>query len=291
MLRIILLSLAWAICSTCLVRPWFWKGVIHKDLFNDYKTKKIGFDYNWIMNLSIEINCFVGVFIISIFLYAGFSVRQSLYGSFLLIMLCFLFQCLWSYQGKVRYTIMLTIVAISAILWIQDGIVGSMISIPLNKVDSAPLTISEVQEDNLSASEIQSLFKVDPSSGPTYNNGKYIFTVSGGDNGKGIVVIDKDNYTEANFIPCSYELNVRDVRSQYPTQKLLELYITISDDNVPYGLFAVADKSWLFGTYNVNRYLMLNLITGEIQEFTQEELPVFVTNNFCNKQLKHNMNK
>lgn len=284
MLRIILLSLVWSICSTCLVRPWFWKGVKNKDLFN-YHGAKIGFvNDSWKEDLAIEILCFIVVFAVSMLIYAGIGFRQNLYGSFPLIMLCFLLQCLWSYQGKVRYTIMLTIVAISAILWIQDGIVGYDISVPLNKVNSVPLTAIQTDEDAdvklfISSSEIQSLFKVNSSSGPTYNNGKYIFTVSGGYNGKGIVVIDKDNYTVANFLSCSYGLNVTDVRSQYPTQKLKKLYITISDDNVPYGLFAVADKNWLLGTYKVNGYIMLNLMTGEIQEFAQEELPIFVTNN------------
>ena len=284
MLRIILLSLVWAICSTCLVRPWFWKGVKKKYLFNDYGAR-IGFDNDsWKSNLMAEIVCFVAIFVLSVFLYAVAGFRQSLYGSFLPIMLCFLSQCLWSYQGKVHDTIMLTFVGISAILWIQDSIVGKNISVPLNKVDSVQITTPSTQKDAevklfVSSSEIQSLFKVDSASGPTYNNGKYIFTVSGGDNGKGIVIIDKDNYTEANFLSCSYELNVTELRSQYPTQKLKALYITISDDNTPYGLFAVADKSWILGAYNVNGYVMLNLLTGETQEFTQKQLPIFVTNN------------
>ena len=284
MLRIILLSLVWAICSTCLVRPWFWKGVKKKYLFNDYGAR-IGFDNDsWKGNLAIEIVCFVGIFALSVLIYAVAGCRQSLYGSFPLIMLCFFLQCLWSYQGKVWDTIMLTVVVISAVLWMQDGIAGENISIPLNNVNSVQITTSSTQEDTevklfISSSEIKSLFKVESVSGPTYNNGKYIFTASGGDNGKGIVIIDKDNYTEANFLPCSYGLNVTELRSQYPTQKLKALYITISDDNTPYGLFAVAKKSWLLGTYNVNCYVMLNLLTGEMQEFTQEQLPVFVTNN------------
>ena len=282
MLRIILLSLVWAICATCLVRPWFWKGVKNKYLFND--GVRIGFSNNWQFCVKMEILCFVVVFICSVINYALAGCRYNLYGCFPLIMICFLAQCLWENQVKVRYTIMLTIVAVSAILWIQDGIVGCGISVPLNKVSSVPLTTTQTDDDTevklfISSSEIQSLFKVDSASGPTYNNGKYIFTVSGGDNGKGIVIIDKDNYTEANFLSCSYGLNITDVRSQYPTQKLKELYITISDDNVPYGLFAVADKNWILGTYNVNGYVMLNLITGEVQEFKQEELPKFVTNN------------
>lgn len=282
MLRIILLSLVWALCSTCLVRPWFWKGVKHKDLFNT-DGKKIGFgNNNWKINLAIEIICFCVMFFASMLGYAVDG--ANLYGSFPLIMLCFLFQCFWSYQGKVRYTIMLTVAMISALLWIQDTCVGNKISIPLNRVASVPLPTSVVEEDKqvklfVSSSEIKSLFKVDSATGPTYNNGKYIFTVSGGVNGNGIVFIDEDNYSEANFIPCSYELDVKDIRSKYPTQRLKELYIAVSDDNTPYALFAVANKSWVLGTYNVNGYVMLNLITGESQKLTQELLPDFVTKN------------
>src|SRR5699024_2379650 len=111
MLRIILLSLVWALCSTCLVRPWFWKGVKHKDLFNT-DGKKIGFgNNNWKINLAIEIICFCVMFFASMLGYAVDG--ANLYGSFPLIMLCFLFQCFWSYQGKVRYTIMLTVAMIS----------------------------------------------------------------------------------------------------------------------------------------------------------------------------------
>ena len=289
MLRIILLSLVWAICATCLVRPWFWKFV--KNLFNDGVriefTRELkenrALQRKLKENIQTEIGCFIIVFLVSMFFYAMLGVRTNLYGSFLMIMLCFLAQSIWENQ-KICDRIFLSIVVISVILWIQDGIVGESISIPLKQVSSVPLTTTQTDEETgvklfISSSEIQSLFKADSASGPTYNNGKYIFTVSGGDNGNGIVIIDKDNCKEANFLSCSYELDITDVRSQYPTKKLKELYITISDDNEPYGLFAVADKSWILGSYKVNGYVMFNLITGETQEFKQEELPEFVLNN------------
>lgn len=286
MLRVILLSLFWAVCSTCLVRPWFWKSVIKKDLYH-HGGEKIGFDDNWTFAFGIEIVCFVVVFGTSMILYLVAGLRYNLWGSFPMIIACLLAQCLWSYQGKVRYIVFLSLVAIFAILWIQDGIVGSTINMPLNKVESVELTALSAQKQDddteiklfVSADEIKSLFKVNSASGPTYNNGKYIFTVSGGDTGDGVVIIDKNNYTKADFISCSYKLKVTSIRSKYPTQKLKELYITISDDNVPYGLFAVADKNWFFGTYNVNRYLLIDLTNGEAQELTQEQLPSFVTNN------------
>ena len=285
MLRVILLSLFWAVCSTCLVRPWFWKGVFKKDLYH-HDGEKIGFDDDWKFAFFVEIVCFIVVFGVSLLTYLLFGCRQNLWGSFPMIILCLLAQCLWQYQGKGRYIIFLSFAVIFAILWIQDGIVGSNINVPLNKVESVNLSALSVQEDEedtqvklfVSADEIASLFKVNSASGPTYNNGKYIFTVSGGDTGDGVVIIDENNYTKADFISCSYKLNVRSIRSKYPTQKLKELYITISDDDVPYGLFVVADKNWFFGTYNFNTYLLIDLTNGEGQELTQEELPSFVTN-------------
>ena len=55
MLRVILLSLVWAICSTCLVRPWFWKCVINKTLVISNGEKRIGFTENWKLEIVAEI--------------------------------------------------------------------------------------------------------------------------------------------------------------------------------------------------------------------------------------------
>ena len=56
MLRAIMLSLVWAICSTCLVRPWFWKCVINKTLFQkSYDEKRVGFIKNSNFELVMEI--------------------------------------------------------------------------------------------------------------------------------------------------------------------------------------------------------------------------------------------
>ena len=282
MLRIILLSLVWAICATCLVRPRFWKSVKNKIFFN--RGVKIKITRRLKADIKFEMTCFIVVFLLSMFVYAMVGVRLNLYGSFFMIIVSFWLQWFWEEKEKICDTICLTIIVISAILWIQDGIVGMDISVPLNKVSSMQLTTTQTDEETgvklfISSSEIQSLFKVDSASGPTYNNGKYIFTVSGGDTGKGIVIIDRDNYNEAKFLPHSYDLDITDVRLQYPTKKMKQLYIAISDDNVPYELFAVADKSWILGTYKVSGYVMLNLITGDVQELKQDELPEFVLNN------------
>lgn len=281
MLRIILLSLFWAVCSTCLVRPWFWKGVKEKDLYNH--SEKTGFSYSW-DELYIEVVCFIVVFLVSIFCYLLLGCRLSLLGSLPMIILCLICQSLWDYQGAVCYNLYLFFIVFFAFLWMQDGITSLNATIPLNNVESidlSTLSISKDEEGNqvksfVSADDVKSLFNINYASGPTYNNGKRIFAVTGGRTGNAIVVVDK-NCTRAELIPCAYSLSVASIRAIYPTLNLKPMYVSVSDQNVPYGLFAVAKKNWLFGSYKVNSFLLVNLISGEGNEFTQEELPSFVT--------------
>ena len=286
MLRVIMLSLVWAICSTCLVRPWFWKGVRNKTLVKNKEEKRIGFTKNSKFELVAEIAIFTFLFILSMSMYLGISKRYTLSDSYIMIILCFLAQCAWDYQGKVRYCIFLSLAAVFIVLYVQDSIATSNIQTPLNKVESIELTAenTQLQDENtkiklfVSADEIKSLFHADSVSGPTYNNGKYIFIVSGGSNGYGVVIIDKKDFKEAKFISCPYKFEIASVRPNYPTLKLKEVLVAVSDENVPYGLFAVAEKEW-FGNYNVTQYLLFNLTSGESQILSQKDLPKFVTNN------------
>lgn len=300
MLRIILLSLLWAVCSTFLVNPCFWKG-LKEDYFVDYNDKEFTFGQTWVEIRMHGTICFIVVFGYSMFLYiAGF--RHNLTGSLICIAICFLLQLLFSYNTKKLNAIFIAGLVISVILLMQDVFVSMNIASPLLRIDSIQLTVEDNQNSTnarpyISLGEIQTLFNVNSASGPTYNNGKYIYAVTGGNNGKGVVIIDKDDPSEARFIQCSREFEIMDIRFKYPDEKLQEIYITVSDDDLsnddlptPYGLFAVAEKSWFFGTYNVNGYILLNLVTGETQEFTEDQLqsadecledllPDFVTNN------------
>ncbi|MBR0428121.1 MAG: hypothetical protein IJK18_08000 [Clostridia bacterium] len=282
MLRIILMSLFWGLCATCLVRPWFWIGVIRRDLYN-HGGKKIGFDDDVSHCIFVEIVGFIVAILISILEYSSGS-RYNLWGSFIMIIFCSLWQCWWSYQGKLRYTLFISIAIISAILWIQDYAVGAAINTSLNKVDSVELVAHDRADDNspvklfVSANEIANLFKVNSATGPTYSNGKYIFEVSGGDTGDGVVVINKNDYTKAYFIPCSYRFDIAGIRSQFPTAKLKKLFIAVSDDDVPYGVYAISNKTWLLGTYKVDKFALRNLQTGEVTNYYEEPLPEFVKN-------------
>ena len=281
MLRIILISLVFAICSTCLVRPWFWKAVKRREMLKVGRT--IGFTTeHWKFEVTIEILTFVITFAAGIVLFISIGCRQNIYGIFLLIILCALFQCIWDHQPRRFYIKMVIIMFLSAALWIQDGF--SKIEIRLNNVESVPITATEGNKDFnikyfISNDEIRSLFKADWAEGPTYNNGKYIYIAKGRDLGYGVIVIDTDDYSEAKFIQCNYKADVTELRHVYPTEKLEELYVTCSDENIPYCLFAVAEKTWLLGKYDVTGYVMLNLQSGESKFFAEEDLPEFVTNN------------
>ena len=93
MLRIVLLSLVWAICATCLVRPWFWKKVTN--------GVSIGFFHKYKQEIVMEIICFTIALLLSMYLYALIGVRMNLYGSLPMIIFCFLAQCVWEQQRKI----------------------------------------------------------------------------------------------------------------------------------------------------------------------------------------------
>lgn len=257
MLRFILIAVL-AVCSTCLVRPWFWKKVREDENFLKYFNNTIlapDSIETWIVyKAKAQLALAIGVWYPCLWVHSEFYCRQNFYGYWVFIVLCLIIQfSLFPPKKKIGNIIMVLGIILILVCGIQDSIVKNDITIPLNKVDC-----------------VDGLYHI---------NGKYIFTVSGGDTGNGVAVIDKDNYDEPKILPCSYELNISNIYSKYSTQRIKALYITISDDDVPYGLFAVADKDWLLGTYKVSSYVMFNLQTGEIQEYTQEQLPSYATNN------------
>lgn len=286
MLNIILLT----VCSTCLVRIWFWKKVYEtkRQFFKNFKkcfkdsneTKKI----IWTDKLILQSMCSIGFsFLLVIIFFCKLCYRQNFYGLWIAIILCLIIQFSFFPSRKIVNCIVVLAIMVILVLGVQDTIAKKNVTIELNKVQSITLATYTNQSDfikiPISSEEIRSLFKVDSTIGPTYNNGRFVYIVDGGDTGNGIVVIDKDNYNEAKFLPCSYEFHVSNIYYQYYKKLIKKLYIAISNENIPYGLFAVAEKDWLLGTYNVNIYVMLNLFTGEIQEFTLEQLPDFVRYN------------
>ena len=125
MLRIIILSLFWALCSTCLIRPWFWKRIKNKNLFDEYG--KPSFEEN---DIKFEIGYAIFVLVMSLVMYMGFSTRTNIYGSYLMIILIFIKHLLYDNQNKKVKVVCGIVILISIGLWIQDGISGYIVRDP-----------------------------------------------------------------------------------------------------------------------------------------------------------------
>lgn len=283
MSRIFLLSFIFATCSTCLVRPWFWKGVKNRYLLNDNGCR-IGFsNNNWKSEVKTQILFFVGIFLLSFLQYTLLGVRQNLYGSLNIVILCLFLQCVWDYQGRLNTSILYISISFFVILFLQDISAGNSIKVPFNTSSFTISTQSSQKEANaeehftFTEEEIKSTFKFPFVSTPTYNNGKRIYLVSDRIDTNGVVIVSNDNQAKAIFVPFCTDLGIQNIRREYPTDKIQNLYITVSDTNTPYALFALANKTSLFGSYEIDKYLLVNLATGTIQEHTQEQLPDFVT--------------
>ncbi len=283
MLQIIFVVLVFSICSTAFVRPFFWKRLKNKTLANN-NDGKVGFKNLPIGGIiGVEIGIFViNVIINSVIYFSGIN-KYNFYTFCISILICVLCQQINDNQETIKNVILRIIAVICAVIAIQDNIVGENINIPLNKIDTIPISTS-LNNDNVktfvSANEIASLFKATSAKGPTYNNGKYIFELSGGENDGDMVIIDKNNCEKAKLIEINYEFLVNiHCRLKCPYKKLQKMYIVVSDDEegiIPYGVYAVAEKSWLFGTYKAEKYLLMNMKNGDIKEYSQEKLPDFV---------------
>ena len=138
------------------------------------------------------------------------------------------------------------------------------------------LVENEEKENVPPSSVISSLFKATEVSGPKYSNGKFIYIIHNSPNGYGIVVIDESDGRWASFIPCDYCFEMSNsIRKKYPFERIKVLNIVINDENEPYGKFAILDKPNLFGAPILKKYVLQNLQTGELKEYT--ELPEFAT--------------
>ena len=278
MLRIILLSFAWGIASTCLVRPWFWIGVFKRDLYRDDSFGKIGFRKN---NLREEIGkqvfLFAANFAISIIMYYGFATRQNFFGSLPMIIFCLISQLSWDNQGVILFTALVGILVFCCTLGIQEIYADEEIHMP-NTESNIELTISNLQKINQAKQQnvmispliIQTLFGASKVTGSFYNNGKYIFVLQGGDLGDGVVVID-ENDSIAHFISCNFRPEVETIRAEYPYSKLKVLNIYISENQTPYVLYGIAEKESLFGQYRVVDFLVMNMKNGVTEEYAFED--------------------
>lgn len=290
MLVPILLSLLWAICSTVLVLPWFWKGLIkRKTLIGDKKNRGFGnSEKNELRNciiVQIVFGCIT--FGISLLIYLGVMVRYNFYGAILPILLVCAFQCItlwlgWNNRQKMKSFCILAIALVCLFFLVADAITSDFDVVGLTKEnEEVPIIVSTVEKEQkektvLPSSTVAGLFKATSVSEPVYSNGKFVYTITGSPNGYGIVIIDEKAGETARFIACNFKFQMSlNLREKYPFARVKELNVVVSDDNVPFGKYAILSKPNLFGAPVLEKYVLQNMLTGDFTEYIAEELPKF----------------
>ncbi len=288
MLVSIVLSLLWAVCSTVLIQPWFWKGLIkRKTLIGDNQNRgwidtKQQFRGSIIMQ--IVFGCFTLIVSLLCYLLLDFTCNFQL--SVLPIICVLVFQAIsiwdgWNNKQGKKTLVIAAIAVIFLFFAITDAVTSDFEVEGLSEPQEIPISISIAEDEGkeqkvLSSSIIESLFKAESSSGPLYSNGKFVYTVTKTPNGDGIVVVDENDGKIANFIACEFDFEVSfSLRQKYPYTRIKEMNIVISDDNVPFGKFAVLNKTKLFSAPVLDKYILQNMITGDIIEYTPQTLPQF----------------
>lgn len=291
MLVPILLSLLWAICSTVLVLPWFWEGLIkrktiigneeYRGFCNDKKN-----ELRDSIILQIVFACIT--FGVSLLIYLVVNVRYNFYGAIGPILLVLVFQFItirdgWNDKIKLKSCIILAIALVCLFFSLADVITSSFDVIGLTKDnEEIPIVVSTIEQEKeeektvFPSSTVAGLFKATSVSGPVYSNGKFVYTITDSPNGYGIVIIDEKAGETARFIACNFKFQMSlNLRNNYPFVRVKKLNVVVSEDNVPFGKYAILSKLNLFGAPVLEKYVLQNMLTGDFTEYTAEELPKF----------------
>lgn len=290
MLVPILLSLLWAICSTVLVLPWFWKGIIKRKTIIGNEEYRGFSDSEGKLRVSIfsQIVFACISFSISLILYLEANVRYNFYGAIGPILLVLVFQLItvwdgWNEKRKLKSLIILAIGIVCLFFSFTDTITSDFDVIGLTKdKEEIPIVVSTIEREKkeektvFPSSTVAGLFKTTSVSEPVYSNGNFVYIITESPNGYGIVIIDEKAGETAKFIACNFKFQMSlNLRERYPFARVKELNVVISDDNVPFGKYAILSKPNLFGTPVLEKYVLQNMLTGDFTEYTAEELPKF----------------
>lgn len=259
MLRIILISIIWGICSTPLIRPYFWISIIEQKKEKKEDTYKEAKKKGRRMKIWIHIAFFLITFLISMEMYICTQCRQNMFAIYpVMLIICSFFQKICINQKQNLWVKLLLLILL--VFWCVDWIQIENIETCTNYVDEIKLAENAI----LLPHTISSLFNMEYEEGPLYINNKYIYKVSKKKHNKALVMISAENPKIAKLIPYFYDENdIQEIRNEYPTKVIKKLQITVLDDNTPVGVYAIAEKTNIFKKYDVKEYLYVNLITGK----------------------------
>ena len=273
MLVSILLSIFWALCSTVLVLPWFWKSLIRRKTIVGNKEYR-GIDEgkkNLRDFILYQIFAFGVTFFSSWTLYKDAGVTRTLIGAVVPFCLVCVFQVItmsigWNNNVELKSRI----IGVAAVLLIIVSAINSYTGYCLDvegveeeSAEELPLTVTVDNIEQLvpSNDSIKYLFDVTSVEGPLYMGDKYVYITSSPD---GIVIVDKANGKVANFFKTEYDF--LQLRNEYPFNIIRKAGIVVTDDNIPYKRYAVVAKKSIIAKPVLDKYVYQNMLTGEVTE-------------------------
>ena len=273
MLVSILLSIFWALCSTVLVLPWFWKSLIRRKTIVGNKEYR-GIDEgkkNLRDFILYQIFAFGVTFFSSWTLYKDAGVTRTLIGAVVPFCLVCVFQVItmsigWNNNVELKSRI----IGVAAVLLIIVSAINSYTGYCLDvegveeeSAEELPLTVTVDNIEQLvpSNDSIKYLFDVTSVEGPLYMGDKYVYITSSPD---GIVILDKANGKVANFFKTDYDF--LQLRNEYPFNIIRKAGIVVTDDNIPYKRYAVVAKKAIIAKPVLEKYVYQNMLTGEVTE-------------------------
>ena len=273
MLVSILLSIFWALCSTVLVLPWFWKSLIRRKTIVGNKEYR-GIDEgkkNLRDFILYQIFAFGVTFFSSWTLYKDAGVTRTLIGAVVPFCLVCVFQVItmsigWNNNVELKSRI----IGVAAVLLIIVSAINSYTGYCLDvegvedeSAEELPLTVTVDNIEQLvpSNDSIKYLFDVASAEGPLYMGDKYVYITSSPD---GIVIVDKANGKVANFFKTDYDF--LQLRNEYPFNIIRKAGIVVTDDNIPYKRYAVVAKKSIIAKPVLDKYVYQNMLTGEVTE-------------------------
>lgn len=267
MLSIIVLSTFWGLLATRLTSFFFWESVAHKERRYEGYPNVI-----W--------DCCSGfvVFAISCFLYT-LGAQQTIFNFLPFVAVVCIVRIFVAiilkktkdtrFKPSVFVLFIILIAAIVVLIFDSYSLRAMEIPVYTESVPNSVLTVA-------TPLQIKDYYDLKHVEGPYYNNNRYVYIVKK-EHEPAIVVINDDNKDDAQLIEvqCSPK-SLFTLRDRYRTAKLKYVCVTVSDEDVPYSLFVKASREDFSSPYQVNKYILLNLITGGIDEYEEQDLPDFV---------------
>lgn len=278
LVSIILLSIFWALCSTVLVLPWFWKSLIRRKTIVGNKEYR-GIDEgkkNLRDFILYQIFAFGVTFFSSWTLYKDAGVTRTLIGAVVPFCLVCVFQVItmsigWNNNVELKSRI----IGVAAVLLIIVSAINSYTGYCLDikgvenestEAEELPLTVTvdNIEQIVPSNESIKYLFDVTSVEGPLYVGDKYVYITSSPD---GIVIVDKANGKVANFFKTfKTDYDFLQLRNEYPFNIIRKAGIVVTDDNIPYKRYAVVAKKAIIAKPVLEKYVYQNMLTGEVTE-------------------------